>query len=546
MKTNEAIKIIGDKEFLDKIYQFSYRRCNTSYEAEDLCSDIILAVISAVHNQEYIENFYAFVWIVARRVYADYSEKRNQSRQTVSIENSDLSLSAKENEIDLFLEEAAEQEQIKKIFAEISFLSKAYREVMVLYYIDELKVKDIATKLNINETTVKQRLFSARNTVRKEVETMNERKYTLKPVSLAFIGTGNPTGNDPRTKAERILSQNIVYACKDKAKSAKELSEELCVPMPYIEDELDIQIKGENGNYGLLRKEGEKYISNVIIVDNNEFDEVGKIYTKHLDKLCFQLKEHINKNKENFLNFPFLSPQTDLRFILWTLINESVWFIKERVDNILEEKFFKDVALTDRKFTTVAVATDGSTPYGGRFYGCDGNDTQDFCGYSYVFIRNIYGKRIDRHFYCGQDITNNEVMRITLKSIGGLSVKDLSENQKEIAAKAIECGFLRKSGNVLEPNIITIYEKDFEKYRNLLQGFYDSVEDICNEISLELHGYMVSHIQKHLLNEYKSYNLLVAGINVLNDLIEKCIAENILTEPQKRIGPEGVLLVVER
>ena len=54
---------------------------------------------------------------------------------------------------------------------------------------------------------------------------MNERKLTLKPISLTFIGTGNPVGNDPRNKAERILSQNIVYACKDKAKTAKELSE---------------------------------------------------------------------------------------------------------------------------------------------------------------------------------------------------------------------------------------------------------------------------------------------------------------------------------
>lgn len=439
-----------------------------------------------------------------------------------------------------------EQEQIKKIFAEISFLSKAYREVMVLYYIDEMKVNDIALKLDINETTVKQRLFSARSTVRKEVETMSERNLSLKPISLAFIGTGNPTGNDPRTKAERILSQNIVYACKDKAKSAKELSEELCVPMPYIEDELDIQVKGENGSYGLLRKEGEKYIANVIVVDNNEFDEVGKIYTKHLDELCFKLKEHINNNKEIFLNFPYLSAQTDLRFILWSLINESVWFIKERVDNILEERFFKNLAVSDRKFTTVAVAIEDGTPYGGRFYGCDGNETRDFCGYSYIFIRNIYGKRIDRHFYCGQDITNNEVMRITLKAIGGLSVKDLTENQKEIAAKAIECGFLRKSGDILEPQIVTIEFKKWEKYRNLLRGYYDSVEDICNKIAVELHDYMVSHIQKHLLNEYKSYNLLVAGINVLNDLIEKCIAENILTEPQKRIGAEGVLMVVEK
>ena len=546
MKTDEILKLIDSKEFLNKIYQFSYRRCNTSYEAEDLCSNIILSVISAVHKQESIENFYAFVWTVARRVYADYSEKRNQTRQTVSIENGDLLLASKENEIDLFLEESAEQEQVKKILAEISFLSKAYREVMVLYYLDEMNVKDIALKLCIKETTVKQRLFSARNEIRKEVQTMSERKLSLKPVSLAFIGTGNPSGNDPRTKAERILSQNIVYACKDKSKSAKELSEELCVPMPYIEDELDIQTKGENGSYGLLRKEGEKYIANVIIVDNNEFVEVGKIYTKHVDELSEKLKKHLSKNKRAFLDFPYLSPQIDLRFILWSLINESVWYIKERVDDILEEKFFKDVKLPERKFTTVAVAVKEGTPYGGRFYGCDGNETRDFCGYSYVFVRNIYGKRIDKHFYAGQDITNDEKINLTLKAIGGMYVSELTEEQKEIAAKTIECGFLRKSGDILEPQIVTIEFKEWEKYRNLLCGYYDSVEVICNEIAVELHDYMVSHIQKHLLNEYKSYNLLVAGINVLNDLIEKCIEENILTTPKKRIGPEGVLLVVEK
>lgn len=546
MKTNETLKLIGDKEFLDKIYQFSYRRCNTSYEAEDLCSDIILAVISAVHRKESIENFYAFVWTIARRVYADYSEKRNQTRQTVSIENGDLLLASKENEIDLFLEESAEQEQIKKIFAEISFLSKAYREVMVLYYIDEMKVKDIALKLSINETTVKQRLFSARNTVRKEVETMSERTLSLKPVSLAFIGTGNPSGNDPRTKAERILSQNIVYACKDKAKSAKELSEELCVPMPYIEDELDIQIKGENGSYGLLRKEGDKFISNVLIIDSDEYDVAGKVYTKHLDDLCDNLKKHLEETKEHFLTFPYLSRQTDIRFILWTLINESMWFIKERVDKILETKYFQKIKLLERKFTSVAVSVKNGVHNGVRFYGCDGNDTRDFCGYSYVFIRNIYGGRIDKHFYAGQGITNDEKLNLTLKAIGGISVDALTEQQKEIAAKAIECGFLRKSGNILEPQIVAIQKKDWKKFRNLLNGYYDSVENICNEIAEELHEYMVSHIQKHLLNEYKTYNQLVAGINVLNDLIEKCIAENILTEPEKRIGPEGVLLVVEK
>lgn len=85
MKTNEALKLLEDKGFLDKIYHFSYHRCNTSFEAENLCSDIILAVISAIHKQERIENFYAFVWTIARRVYADYCEKGNAERQVFSI-----------------------------------------------------------------------------------------------------------------------------------------------------------------------------------------------------------------------------------------------------------------------------------------------------------------------------------------------------------------------------------------------------------------------------------------------------------------------------
>lgn len=546
MKTNEILKLIGDKAFLDKIYQFSYRRCNTSYEAEDLCSDIILTVISAVHKQEQIENFYAFVWTVARRVYADFCENRTKLRQVYSEDTLNFELSEKEIWIDRLIEETSDRETLKRIFAEIAFLAKAYREVMVLYYLDEMKVKDISKKLNISETTVKQRLFFARNTVRKEVETMNERNLSLKPVSLAFIGTGNPSGNDPRTKAERILSQNLVYACKDKAKSAKELSDELCVPMPYIEDEVDIQLKGENGSYGLLRKMGDKYISNVIIVENSEFNEAGKIYTKHLDKLCEKLKNHLQSHREEFLNFPYLSRQTDLRFILWTLISESVWHLKERVDEILETEYFKEVNQPQRKFTTVGVAIPYGASYSVRFYGCDGNETHDFCGYSYVFIRNIYGKRMDRHFYCGQTITNDEKLRLTLKAIGGMDINTLNETQREIAAKAIECGFLRKNGEILEPRIVAIEQKDWENFRNLLRGYYDSIEDIAKEIAEEMYAYMLSHIQKHLLNEYKSYNLLVSGINLLNDLIEKCIAEDLLTEPQQRIGPEGVLLVVER
>ena len=546
MKTNEILQLIGEQAFLDKVYQYAYRRCNTSHEAEDLCSDIILAVISAVHKQEHIDNFYAFVWTIARRVYADFSEKRSRAQQTVSIENEELTLPAKANEIDQFIEETAQREELRRIFREIAFLSKAYREVMVLYYLDEMKVADIARKLGISESAVKQRLFSARNTVRKEVETMSERNLSLKPMTLMFLGTGNPIDNDPTCWAKRILSQNLVYACKDTAKSAKELSEELCVPMLYIENELEFQVYGMNGSYGLLRKEGDKYIANIIIAQEDELNAASSIYTKHVDTFVARLRRYLAKNEERFLQFPYLSEQTDLRFVLWSLISECAWFANKRVTNILETEYFKGVKQPDRPYTVVAIANDHFAHQDLSFYGCDGNSTYDFCGYSYVNIRNIYGYRMDAHYHCGHHLPKDSKLTLTVKAIGGLSVADLSDEQKEIAAKAIECGFLRKVGDVLEPRIVAIEKKDGDAFGKLLQGYHDSLDDICHQIAQELYEYMVAHIPKHLLGEWKFYAQLIAGARTVHALIEKCIEEDLLTIPENRIGPEGVLLVVEK
>ena len=286
MKTDEILNLIGDKDFLDKIYRFSYHRCNTSFDAEDLCSDIILSLIAAIQSQTEIGNFYGFVWTIARRVYADFCKKRNKTSNNISIQNTELQIANKENEIDKLVEKMADREQLKKIFSEIAFLSKIYREVMVMYYIDEMKIKDISEKLEISETTVKQRLFSARNTVRSEVETMNDRNLSLKPIRMKFFNTGSVIGNIPSPLANRTLSQNLIYLCKDKEKTAKELSDELCVPMIYVEEELEIQCLGQNGTYGNIRKlDNGKYISNILIAEYQEFQDLAEICEKYSEHL---------------------------------------------------------------------------------------------------------------------------------------------------------------------------------------------------------------------------------------------------------------------
>lgn len=547
MRTTGLPEQSGNAEFIDKIYQFSYRRCNTSFEAEDLCSDIIFAVISAMRKQSEIKNFYAFVWTIAHRVYADFCEKRSKASVNLSIENAELSLFEKENDIDTLVEKAEEAEQIKKIFSEIAFLSKAYRDVMVMYYIDEYKIKDIAFLLGISETTVKQRLFSARNSIRREVKIMNDRNLSLKPIRLAISGTGDPCGNDPRSKSERTFSQNLIYLCKDKPRTAKELSEELCVPMPYIEEELDIQCRGENGSYGMLRKlENGKYVANILLVDYEEYDEANKIYERHLPEFCRRLKNTLEQNKEKILSFPYLSSQKDSRFILWTLISRTIWDFEQKINSVIANQYFSDIVPVERVFSCVAVAFRDETAPIFDFYGSDGIDASDVGGYRSVFVSNIYGKRVDKHFHCGHNLSQDLKLLMVLKAIGGLPVDELTENEKEIAAKAIECGYLCKRGNVLEPKIIVIDRKNDQEFYNLSFDLNTNMKEIIEDIADELSVFMKKRIPEHLISEYQIYTQLIAGVRILSQTIEECIKEGLLNEPEKRIGAEGVLMIVEK
>lgn len=546
METNEMLKVIGEKEFLDKLYCFAYSRCSTGYEAEELCSDIVLALLTAVKKQDRIENFYAFVWTVARRVYADFCERRSKAAKTVSIENGEFDFASERDDIEEITDSDETARQLKLIYRAIAFLSKEYRDAMVMFYLDEMKIKDIAGKLGIPENTVRQRLFSARNTVRKEVNNMDSKNLSLKPIRFYFMGSGNPVGNQPSVVTQRTFSQNLVYLIKDKAKTARELSEELCVPMLFVEEELEIQCHGLNGEYGMVRRlENGKYIANVIVADYGEAAESQKIFKRHLLKAAEVVKGRISENKEKILSFPFLSKQTDTRFILWDLINRSSWQILDRVQRLLSTKYFADITPASRPYTQAAIASPAENSAGISSYGCDGIDTSEICGYKRVLMSNMYGPRLDAHFHCGHNIGTDSKILLLLRSIGGLKTDSLTDSEKETAAKAIECGYIRKNGDLLEPNVLVFERKDERAFHGLLQ-ICDALDDVAEDIAKELAEFIKSHLPKHLENEFLTYSSLIASICLGSDIIEEYIKADILTCPERRLCGEGVVVIVER
>ena len=543
MNVDDAIRELSRQDFLDKLYGFAYKRCYSAHEAEDLCADIIVALLSSLQRGQEIGNFHAFVWAVARRVYADYCKNCSRSRTQI-LSSPEQMDQMRENPVAAFQEREEDAAQLRCILREISFLSKIYRDVMVMYYLDGKKTADIAAALHISENTVKQRLFSARSIVKKEVDKM-ETNYTLKPIKLDFIGSGNPVGNDPAEKAERALSQNVVYLCKNKALSAKEISEKLGVPMPFVEEELAIQCAGTNGSYGLLRRlDNSKVIANILILDVREYEEATAAYLDVLEDYTDRMERYLQKNRERILSFPFLNPQTDVRFITWSLISRMSWALSGSVEAYLREKEFPEIKESSRPFTSAAVAIRCDETLHTEFYGCNGISGDNICGYSQVTFINIQGERIFQHWGCGHNISTDPLLMMTLRAIGGLDTASLTEGERETAAKAIACGYLKREGERLMPKILVIPQEEEQQFHRLSDDFQPENADLAEKIARKLAVLIRRTVPAHLMEDYRWYNML-AESRLIYHSVEAAIAKGLLEVPEQSPCAEGAWVVVQ-
>lgn len=540
MNKQELLKMI-DRELLEKLYGFCYARTSDSYEAQELCSDIVFALIKASGTEGTIAQFYPFVWGVARNVYANFSNRRKR--------HGELFYEGNGEEILPFLADPEEEDNsdlLRAVYHRISFLTKAYREVMILFYIDGLSTREIAQQQGTSEGAIRQRLFSARNKIRNEVTEMTEAYQ--KPISLDQIdyilwGTGNPAWGDPRTVCTRQFSKHVVWVCRRKPMSAREIAEELHVPTGYVEEELELLTKGENGQYGLLRQlENGRYTLNFILFDRDEIKSAHEIYQAQLPDICSIICEYVEKHKEEYLAFPYLNKKIDMNLVLWQQIFTLAASFSDHVERILSEKYFAQTDKKDRPFSVFGYVDNG-VHYGG---GWDGADAANVCGYSRVHLDNIYIARIKKHFGCGLNVANDAQIQLALRAIHGLAVHTLSEIEKEHAAKAIACGYLYREGDMLYTKILVHDMKDTDRLfllsNKLSRGYFEDQAEITAKKISEL---IRNTVPEYLLGEWRFANIL-ANLPVLDLLVEALIEQGLLVPPGDGIGAEGCWMAVEK
>jgi RNA polymerase sigma-70 factor (ECF subfamily) len=161
MKTSTAKQIFGEiyDKYVDKIYRFIFLKVNSQEIAEDITSETFLRGWEAFLNQNSnplgendppeIENMQAFLYQIARNLTTDFYREKGKT-QLVSTDNVRI--------IDprLNLEEKlALKSDLEQVRATLTSLKEDYQEVIILHYINDLSISEIAKTLNKPEGTIR-------------------------------------------------------------------------------------------------------------------------------------------------------------------------------------------------------------------------------------------------------------------------------------------------------------------------------------------------------------------------------------------------------
>ncbi len=231
-----------------------------------------------------------------------------------------------------------------------------------------------------------------------------------------------------------------------------------------------------------------------------------------------------------------------MNLILWQQVFNISDAFSQNVEKILEEKYFSNVAPVKRPFSVFGYVDNGKY-YGG---GWDGVDAQNVCGFSNVHLDNIYITRIKKHFSCGLNVSKEPLIQLALRSIEGLDIASLSEQEKEHAAKAIECGYLYRDGDMLYTKILVSHLSDREHLFDISNGLQNAYFNADAEIvAAKITELIKKAIPEYLYGEWKLANNL-ANLPILDSVVEALIEKGLLTPPENGVGAEGCWMSVAK
>lgn len=158
----EAFGYIFDK-YSKKIYRFILFKVSKHELAEDLSSQVFLQVWEHILNKNKIKNLQAFIYQVARNKVVDYYRSKEKEELPLIYEESEKIIGKILDGEEIFNKEFDNE----ALLGMINKLKGNYREVIILKYIEDLSISEIAQILEKSKVNVRVLLHRALKEIKK-------------------------------------------------------------------------------------------------------------------------------------------------------------------------------------------------------------------------------------------------------------------------------------------------------------------------------------------------------------------------------------------
>lgn len=317
------------ENYMEKLFYFCLKKTGGNFEAEDLTQDIALHIITALNKGTIPMSFSAWVWQIARNRYSVWAKEKHDRNESVT--GSDIGDYEIEDESENILGEMIHTEQIVLLRRELAFIKSDYRNIVVAYYIDNKSVREIALSLSLPANTVKSRLFRAREILKEGINMareFGERSYN--PENITFAASGSQPSGLPWSVVNRRIPNNILLQASNNPSTIEELSIELGIALPYMEEEVDILYRAT-----LLEKQGDKYITNFFILDKDCRMEIYLALRKTAKERSRLIREFIHDKMNDIRAVGIAGDHIDDNTISWWLVPDLIDYL---IENVVKEQ----------------------------------------------------------------------------------------------------------------------------------------------------------------------------------------------------------------
>jgi RNA polymerase sigma-70 factor (ECF subfamily) len=153
-----------------KIHRLAYRMLNNPHDSEDVVQETFMRVYLNLNRYDENQKFSTWIYRIGKNLCVDLLRKKKSvySLDAEIAGEDELNhygiLSSDDNSPEMAMMETELQEQLTQV---IDKMSDKYKAITTLYYVHDLSLQEISTKLNMPITTVKTRLYRGREYLRK-------------------------------------------------------------------------------------------------------------------------------------------------------------------------------------------------------------------------------------------------------------------------------------------------------------------------------------------------------------------------------------------